>query len=151
MSSDSSSIWARRRSSSSSPVIENSPPYWSLPKPTPSVSRPPLSRSSVAVSRATFTGRRRASGVTIGPSRTRSVAVATAASVIHGFRHRGDRFLPAHVIPHEHPVPAGGLRLNGQPGDGRRVGELVEERQEQTGAHRHHDQANGSPLPTRAC
>jgi hypothetical protein len=31
-----------------------------------------------------WTGRRRGSGVTIGPSRTRSVAVATAASVIHG-------------------------------------------------------------------
>ena len=54
------------------------------PRPTPSVSRPPLSRSSVAVSRATLTGLRRASGVTIGPSRIRSVAVATAVSVIHG-------------------------------------------------------------------
>jgi hypothetical protein len=48
------------------------------------VSRPPLSRSSVAVSRATLTGLRRASGVTIGPSRIRSVAAAIAASVIHG-------------------------------------------------------------------
>jgi hypothetical protein len=37
-----------------------------------------------AVSRATLTGLRRASGVTIGPSRIRSVAVAIAASVIHG-------------------------------------------------------------------
>jgi hypothetical protein len=84
MSRDSSSIRARARSSGSSPVIENSLPNWSLPSPTPSVSRPPASRSSVAASRATFTGRRRASGVTIGPSRTRSIAVATAASVIHG-------------------------------------------------------------------
>ena len=84
MSGDSSSIPARRRSPSSSPVIENSLPNWSLPRPAPSVSRPPLSRSSVAVSRATFTGRRRASGVTIGPSRIRPVAAATAASVIRG-------------------------------------------------------------------
>src|SRR5215207_5261943 len=75
---------ARRRSSSSSPVIEYSLANRSLPRPTPSVSRPPLSRSSVAVSRATLTGLRRASGVTIGPSRIRSVAVAIAASVIHG-------------------------------------------------------------------
>jgi hypothetical protein len=40
--------------------------------------------SSVMVSRATLTGRRRASGVTIGPSRIRLVAAAIAASVIHG-------------------------------------------------------------------
>jgi hypothetical protein len=45
---------------------------------------PPLSRSSVAISRASFTGRRRASGVTIGPSRTRSVVIAMAASTTHG-------------------------------------------------------------------
>jgi hypothetical protein len=49
-----------------------------------SVSRPALSRSSVAVSRATFTGRRRASGVTSGPSLRRSVAAAIAANVIWG-------------------------------------------------------------------
>jgi hypothetical protein len=60
---------ARRRSSSSSPVIESSFPDRSVPRPTPSVSRPSLSRSSVAVSLATLTGRRRASGVTLGPSR----------------------------------------------------------------------------------
>src|SRR5215207_424022 len=75
---------ARRLSSTSSPVIEYSFPNSSLPRPTPSVSLPPLSRSSVAVSLATLTGRRRASGVTIGPSRTPAVAVAIAASVIHG-------------------------------------------------------------------
>ena len=75
---------ARRLSSVSSPVIEYSLPNSSLPRPTPSVSLPPLRRSSVAVSLATLTGRRRASGVTIGPSRTLAVEVAIAASVIHG-------------------------------------------------------------------
>src|SRR5829696_3178233 len=60
ISSDSSSIRARRQSSTSSPVIEYSLPNSSLPRPTPSVSLPPLSRSSVAVSLATLTGRRRA-------------------------------------------------------------------------------------------
>jgi hypothetical protein len=84
ISSDSSSIRARRLASISSPVIEYSFPNSSLPRPTPSVSLPPLSRSSVAVSLATLTGRRRASGVTIGPSRTLSVDMAIAASVIHG-------------------------------------------------------------------
>jgi hypothetical protein len=38
----------------------------------------------VTVSRATFQGRRRASGVTIGPRRSRSVARATPASSSHG-------------------------------------------------------------------
>lgn len=52
--------------------------------PTPRVRRPPLSRSSAAVSRATLAGRRRGSGDTIGPSRSRSVLVAIAASAIHG-------------------------------------------------------------------
>ena len=54
------------------------------PRPTPSTSRPPDSRSRVTVSLATFQGRRRASGVTIGPSRSRSVASATPVSSIHG-------------------------------------------------------------------
>jgi hypothetical protein len=54
------------------------------PIPTPSTSRPPLSRSRVTVCRATTTGRRRGSGVTSVPSRTRLVAVAAAVSVIHG-------------------------------------------------------------------
>ena len=43
------------------------------PSPAPKTSRPPLSRSSDAVSRATFHGRRRASGVTSAPIRIRSV------------------------------------------------------------------------------
>jgi len=63
-------------------VIESSFPDRSLPRPTPSVKRPPLSRSRVVVSLATLTGRRLASGVTIGPSRIVCVAVAIAASVI---------------------------------------------------------------------
>ena len=83
ISSASSSIWPRARSSSCSPVFENSRAKLSPPIPTPRVRRPPLSQSNVAVSRATLTGRRRGSGVTMGPSRTRSVAVGIAASVIH--------------------------------------------------------------------
>jgi hypothetical protein len=55
-----------------------------IPEAGPSTSRPPLSRSSVAVSRATLTGRRRARGVTMGPKVSDSVAVAIAARVIHG-------------------------------------------------------------------
>jgi hypothetical protein len=65
-------------------VIENSRANRSLPRPTPRVNLPSLSRSRVAVSRATLAGRRRASGVTIGPSRMRSVALAIALSVICG-------------------------------------------------------------------
>ena len=38
----------------------------------------------MAVSRVTFSGRRRASGVTMGPIRTCDVAVATAASTTQG-------------------------------------------------------------------
>ena len=48
------------------------------------MTRPFDSRSSEATSRATFHGRRRGSGVTIGPIRTRSVADAMAAIVTHG-------------------------------------------------------------------
>ena len=43
----------------------------------------PESRSRAIVSRASFAGRRRVIGVTIVPSRMRSVAVAIAASEIH--------------------------------------------------------------------
>lgn len=65
-------------------------------------------------------------------------------------RHRQDRLVPAHVIPHEHPVPAGLLRLNRQPRDDRRVGELIEQRQEQTRADRHHYQATAAGCRNRA-
>jgi hypothetical protein len=74
---------ARTTGSTGSPKL----PYSSsggVPSPTPSTSRPPESRSRVTVSRASFHGRRLGNGVTIGPSRTRSVASATPASRIHG-------------------------------------------------------------------
>jgi hypothetical protein len=54
------------------------------PRPTPSTNRPPDSRSRVTVSLASFQGRRLGSGVTIGPSRSRSVARATAVSSTQG-------------------------------------------------------------------
>ena len=43
--------------------------------------------------------------------------------------HLPDRRPPAQVVPHEHAVPAGLLRLGGQPRDHHRVGEFVEDRQ----------------------
>ena len=49
--------------------------------------------------------------------------------------HVDDRLTPAHVIPHEHSVPAGLLGLCGQIGDKRGIRELVEQRQEQARAH----------------
>jgi len=49
-------------------------------EPRADTSRPPERRSSVAVSFASFQGRRRASGVTSAPNRTRSVASAIAVS-----------------------------------------------------------------------
>ena len=48
------------------------------------MTRPPLSRSSVASSCASTCGRRRATGVTAVPSRTRDVTAAIALSVTHG-------------------------------------------------------------------
>ena len=66
-----------KRAGSNSPVR-------SEPIPTPRINRPPLSRSSVTVSRASWCVRRRGSGVIIGPIVTREVASATAASVTHG-------------------------------------------------------------------
>jgi hypothetical protein len=73
--------------SAASPKRSNSPPR-SEPAPTPRTSRPPLSRSSVTVSRASCCGRRRASGVTSGPVISRSVRVVIAAIVIHGSASR---------------------------------------------------------------
>ncbi len=64
--------------------------------------------------------------------------------------NRQDRLVPAHVISDEHPVPAGLLRLNRQPRDDRRVGELIEQRQEQARADRHHDQATAAGCRNRA-
>jgi hypothetical protein len=79
----SSSSRARSFMSVASPKRSNSP-LRSEPAPTPSTSRPPLSRSSVTVSRASSCGRRRASGVTSGPVISRSVRLTMAAIVIHG-------------------------------------------------------------------
>ncbi len=78
----SSSTSARRRRSVSSPTAPNS--SWCTPRPTPRVTRPPDRWSSDVTSRATFHGRRRARGVTIGPRRTVVVSVAMAARAIHG-------------------------------------------------------------------
>ena len=52
--------------------------------PTPRISLPLLSRSSVAVSLASCHGRRRGTGVIIVPSRIRLVRAATTASTSHG-------------------------------------------------------------------
>jgi hypothetical protein len=46
--------------------------------------------------------------------------------------HASHRLLPAQLVPDEDAVPAGLLRLGGQPGDHGRVGELVEQGQEQS-------------------
>ena len=53
------------------------------PRPTASTARPSESWSSVATWLATFQGRRHGSGVSIVPSRTRSVRAAMAASSVH--------------------------------------------------------------------
>ena len=116
---------------------ENSRPNRSLPSPTPSTSRPPLSRSSVTVSRATLAGRRRASGVTIGPSRSRSVDRGRRGQRDPRVGHLADRRAPVHVVPDEEAVPARLLGLGGQPDDHGGVGELVEQGQPQRGAHGH--------------
>ena len=85
-----------------------------LPIPTPRERQPPLSTSNVAVSRATLTGRRRGSGVTMGPSRSRSGAAAIAASLTHESATGAWR-LPTQVVPHEDIVPAGRLRVGARP------------------------------------
>ncbi len=59
-------------------------PLRRVTEPTPSTNRPPDSRSSETVSRATFHGRRRANGVTIVPIVSRRVRSATAASPTQG-------------------------------------------------------------------
>ena len=57
---------------------------WSRPRPTPSTRRPCERWSRVTVWRARTWGRRRATGVTMGPSRRRSVVMAAAASTTQG-------------------------------------------------------------------
>src|SRR5262245_58811231 len=74
---------ARSRGSVTSPNGSSSL-LRALPSPAPKMSRPELSRSSAAVSLATLCTRRRGSGVTSAPMRTRGVAQAAAARVTHG-------------------------------------------------------------------
>ena len=66
-----------------SPKLPNSSGM-GAPRPTPRIIRPPVSRSRVVTSRASFGTRRRATGVTIVPSRIRSVASAAAVSSTQG-------------------------------------------------------------------
>ena len=66
-----------------SPKLPNSSGI-GAPRPTPRIIRPPVSRSRVVTSRASFCTRRRATGVIIVPSRIRSVASAAAVSSTHG-------------------------------------------------------------------
>ena len=83
MASASSSFSARTFRSGSSPNAPNSTSTGS-PIPTPSSTRPFERWSSETAWRATTHGRRRGSGVTIGPRMIRSVPAAMAASRTHG-------------------------------------------------------------------
>jgi uncharacterized membrane protein YgaE (UPF0421/DUF939 family) len=78
---------SRRAASSFGSVVSPKLPNSSgtgAPSPTPRTIRPPVSRSRVVTSRASFDTRRRATGVIIVPSRIRSVASAAAVSSTHG-------------------------------------------------------------------
>ena len=78
---------SRRAASSFRSVVSPKLPNSSgigAPRPTPRIIRPPVSRSRVVTSRASFCTRRRATGVIIVPSRIRSVASAAAVSSTHG-------------------------------------------------------------------
>ena len=66
-----------------SPKVPNSS-WIGAPRPTPRIIRPPVSRSRVVTSLASFDTRRRATGVIIVPSLIRRVASAAAVSRIHG-------------------------------------------------------------------
>ena len=68
--------------------------------------------------------------MTSGPSVTRSVAMATAASVTHGSASARDRLAVRDVVPDEEAVPAALLGARGELGDQRRLGELLERRYE---------------------
>ena len=65
--------------------------------------------------------------------------------MIHGSA-TSDNQSPAHVVPHEDSVPTGLLRLAGEPRHQRRIGELVEERQEQARAHARNATAHGDQM-----
>jgi len=78
---------SRRAASSFGSVVSPKLPNSSAigaPRPTPKIIRPPVRRSRVVTSRASFDTRRRATGVIIVPSRIRSVASAAAVSSTHG-------------------------------------------------------------------
>jgi hypothetical protein len=66
-----------------SPKVPNSSAS-GAPRPTPRTIRPPVSLSRVVTSLASFDTRRRATGVTIVPSRIVRVASAAAVSSTHG-------------------------------------------------------------------
>ena len=114
----SSSIAALRRRSTSSPKVPNSASD-GQPRPTPRTSRPPLSRSSDAVSRASFHGLRRGRAATIGPRRIRCVGLGDR-------RDRDPRVgdverpggVDQDVVPDEEAVPAGilGAHARARPG-----------------------------------
>src|SRR3954451_2974799 len=72
----------RTLGSGSSPKALNSPTQ-SSPSPRPSTNRPPESTARLAACRARTCGRRRASGVTIGPNTKFSGLSATAAQHVH--------------------------------------------------------------------
>jgi hypothetical protein len=82
-----------------------------------------------------LTGRRRASGVTIGPKAHARGGGGDRRQRDPRVGHVDNRLSPAHVVPHEDPVPADLLRLAGETRHQRRVGQLVEQRQEQARAH----------------
>ena len=79
------------------------------PSPAPKMTRPPDSESRVATCRASCSGRRRATGVTSVPRRSRDVASAAAVSSIHGSPNGWPRarcLVVYDVIPDEQRVPA---------------------------------------------
>ena len=120
--------------------------------PTPNTRRPPLSRSSVTVSRASWCGRRRGSGVTSAPIR----------DALGGHRHGGERDpgigdglhrrAVLHVVPDEEAVPAGRLGARGELGHQRRLGQLVEGGDEDsaTGAHSARQPSRAQPWRRRS-
>ncbi len=79
----SSSRAASSFSSVVSPKLPNSSAMGE-PSPAPRIIRPPVSRSRVVTSLASLGTRRRATGVTIVPSRMVRVASAAAVSSTHG-------------------------------------------------------------------
>ena len=70
------------RSSIGTPTASNS--SGSQPEPSPSVSRPPASTSSVAACLASTTGLRIGAAITAVPSRSVGEAAATKASQVSG-------------------------------------------------------------------